>query len=88
MKNGWRYSSSDHTWHCFTEGLERSLCNAHELGRHGATADRQDIPVETRCPFCEAAFKRGMELLNHMGEPVAQTEPPVSVHERTHKNGY
>ena len=50
-------AETDRKWHCFTEGEPLSLCGAHDLMRHGATADLVDIPKETRCPFCEAAYR-------------------------------
>ena len=58
VKHGWRFVSSDHAFHAFTEGQERSLCGAHLLGRHGATACGDNIPPEVKCPFCVALVKR------------------------------
>ena len=55
---GWRYACSDRTFHCYAEGEERSLCGAHLLGRHGASASGDDVPKEIKCPFCLAMMNR------------------------------
>ena len=55
---GWRFALTDKTFHCYTLESKHSLCNAHELTRHGATAMQEDLPRETICPFCKAILKR------------------------------
>lgn len=55
---GWRYSTTDKTFHCYTMESKHSLCNAHELTRHGATASQDEIPRECICVFCRAVLRQ------------------------------
>ena len=55
----WRYFQSDANFHAFEIGGERSLCNAHEGNKRiEPTAELNELPEETICPFCKAILKR------------------------------
>jgi hypothetical protein len=55
---GWRYATTDQTFHAYSDQSNRCLCNAHELTRAGATAQGDAIPLEVRCIYCRAIVKQ------------------------------